>query len=107
MPQAPSQSPFLRILGGEKCGWKQGQDPPLSHLPCILIPLSHFHSWMLNCSFLLSFISLFPARGLFLTCQRQWDPVPGTAEEMPAGTKVEPSEIPGASSPRGHGSAFP
>lgn len=28
---------------------------------------------MLNCSFRLCFISLFPARGLFLTCQQQWE----------------------------------
>ncbi|XP_041272189.1 uncharacterized protein LOC121342104 isoform X2 [Onychostruthus taczanowskii] len=34
-------------------------------------------------------------------------PSPGNAEEMPAGTKVKPSEVPGATSPRGHSSEFP
>lgn len=96
--------PLLRNFEREKMWLKCGQDPPLSHLPCILISLSHFHSWMLNCSFLLSFISLFPARGLFLTCQHQWDPVQGTVKEMPTGTKVEPP-APGDAAPHFHSKA--
>lgn len=58
----------------DKAMWpsERGQDPSPPPLLCLLNTLSRFRSWMLNCPFLLSFISPFPERGsLFLTCQHR------------------------------------
>lgn len=100
---------------------RQGPGPSSSSSspPLLLNPLSHFHSWMLNCPFLLSFISQFPERAsLFLICRRWdsglWFQSPASTKETPRRTKVEscclprPREMLGATiPPQGTRSAFP